>query len=143
MPMDHYKETQIRGASSAELVLLLYDGAINFLNQARYHLQAGNVETRVLLINRSVDVLSELLGGLNITEGGDYAYKLSQLYSYMIRRLFEANLKQSAESLNEVLALMATLRDAWRLVVQGQNPAPGGQPAHPPGTPSLPVTLSA
>ena len=141
-PNDYYKETQIRSASPAELVLLLYDGAINFLNQARYHLQTGNIEARVTLINRAVDIISELLGGLNLTEGGEYAARLSQLYTYMIPKLIEANVTRTPEPITEVLGLLTTLRDAWRLVVHGQK-APAGPPPQTPGGPTLPATLSA
>src|SRR5713101_7454761 len=137
-PNDHYKETQVRSASPAELILLLYDGAISFLNQARYHLQAGNIEPRVILINRSLDVISELLSSLNMTEGGEYTLKLSQLYTYMIQRLYVANLTQSSEAIGEVLQLLGMLREAWNAVVQGQKAAADAQPVQPPSAPVLP-----
>ncbi|MBI3657929.1 MAG: flagellar export chaperone FliS [Acidobacteria bacterium] len=141
---DPYKEMQIRSAKPTELVLLLYDGSINFLKQAKQHMHTGNIEERVKLINRAIEIVSELLASLNLTEGGAYAYKLSQLYTYMINRLFVANVTQSMEALDEVIKLLVTLRDGWRIVVTGAQPNMSSPPpVQPQGEVVMPLTLSA
>jgi len=56
----------------------------------------------------------ELNASLDRDRGGEIAGRLSQLYDYMLGRLLEANMQQSDPPLAEVLALLATLAEAWQ-----------------------------
>ncbi|SMG38802.1 flagellar export chaperone FliS [Paraburkholderia susongensis] len=107
-------ETAVMGASPHRLIVLLYQGARQAIAQARMHLQQGNVPERGKAVSKAIRIIeSGLQQSLNLEVGGEIAGRLNALYSYMTRRLFEANIKQSETMLVEVDGLLATLEEAW------------------------------
>ena len=107
-------ETGVMGASPHRLIAMLYQGARKAIAQARMHLQQGNIAARGEAITKAIQIIgSGLQEALNVEAGGAIAERLDALYSYMTRRLFEANLKQSEAMLVEVDGLLATLEEAW------------------------------
>jgi flagellar protein FliS len=107
-------ETGVMGASPHRLIVLLYQGARQAIAQARMYLQQGNVPDRGMAISKAIRIIeSGLQQSLNLEVGGEIAERLNALYSYMTRRLLEANIKQSETMLVEVDGLLATLEEAW------------------------------
>lgn len=125
-PYDAYLEGRISSADPLELVRLLYQGASDAVRQARRHLSEGDIAGRSRAISNAFDILAELLGSLDRERGGELAVRLARLYDYMQRRLIEANLQQSDGPLAEVLALLATLGEAWE-GAQTQTAAPAAE----------------
>jgi flagellar biosynthetic protein FliS len=101
------------GASPHRLIVMLYQGARQAIAQARMHLQQGNVPARGEAIGKAIQIVESGLQSLNLEAGGEIAERLNALYSYMSRRLLEANIKQSEAMLVEVDGLLATLEEAW------------------------------
>jgi flagellar protein FliS len=102
------------GASPHRLIVMLYQGARQAIAQARMHLQQGNVPARGEAVGKAIQIVeSGLQLSLNVEAGGEIAERLDALYSYMSRRLLEANIKQSEAMLVEVDGLLATLEEAW------------------------------
>jgi flagellar secretion chaperone FliS len=107
-------ETGVMGSSPHRLIVLLYQGARQAISQARMHLQQGNVAERGMAISKAIRIVeSGLQQSLNLEVGGEIAQRLNALYSYMTRRLLEANIQQSGAMLVEVDGLLATLEEAW------------------------------
>ncbi|HYS68585.1 MAG TPA: flagellar export chaperone FliS [Paraburkholderia sp.] len=107
-------ETGVMGASPHRLIVMLYQGARQAIAQARMHLQQGNVPARGEAVGKAIQIVeSGLQQSLNVEAGGEIAERLDALYSYMSRRLLEANIKQSEAMLVEVDGLLATLEEAW------------------------------
>jgi flagellar protein FliS len=107
-------ETGVMGASPHRLIVMLYQGARQAISQARMHVQLGNVPARGEAIGKAIQIVeSGLQQSLNVEGGGEIAERLDALYSYMARRLLEANIKQSEAMLVEVDGLLATLEEAW------------------------------
>jgi flagellar secretion chaperone FliS len=78
------------------------------------HLQQGDIAARGEAIGKAIQIIGDgLQQALNVEAGGEIAERLHALYSYMTRRLLEANLKQSDAMLVEVDGLLATLEEAW------------------------------
>ena len=107
-------ETGVMGANPHRLILMLYQGARKAIAQARMHLQQGNIGPRGEAISKAIGIIgSGLQASLNKDAGGEIAARLDALYSYMTRRLLEANIAQSEAMLVEVDGLLATLEEAW------------------------------
>ena len=107
-------ETGVMGASPHRLIVMLYQGARQAIAQARMHVQQGNVAGRGEAIGKAIQIVeSGLQQSLNLEVGGEIAQRLNALYSYMSRRLLEANIKESEAMLVEVDGLLATLEEAW------------------------------
>ena len=110
-------ETGVLGASPHRLIVMLYQGARQAIAQARMHMQQGGVQSvaaRGKAISHAMRIIeSGLQASLNVEAGGEIGQRLHALYSYMTRRLFEANIKESEAMLIEVDGLLATLEEAW------------------------------
>ncbi|GLU33995.1 flagellar export chaperone FliS [Trinickia caryophylli] len=107
-------ETGVMGANPHRLILMLYQGARQAIAQARMHLQQGNVGPRGEAIGKALNIIgSGLQASLNKEVGGEVAERLDALYSYMTRRLLQANIEQSDAMLVEVDGLLGTLEEAW------------------------------
>jgi flagellar protein FliS len=121
-----YLESRVLSADPIELVRLLYRAAMDAVRDARRRLEAGEVQQRAQAINKSSEVLLELMQSLDFERGGELAGRLAQLYEYMLRRLTEANFKRADAPLAEVLALLTTLSEGW---AELQAPKPEVEPA--------------
>jgi len=109
----HYRETAIRTASPLELVVMLYEGAIQSLRQAQACLARNDIAGRVRSINRAIAMISELQASLNFDHGAEPATSLDRLYTYMKGQIFKGNVEQNPEYLAEVVKLLENLNSAW------------------------------
>jgi flagellar protein FliS len=125
-PAGRYREVAIKTANPLQLVVMLYDGAIQSLNEAGDHMKRNDIARRAHCTNRAVSIISELQACLNFQDGGDIAASLDRLYTYMKQQIFKANVEKRSEPLSEVAGLLANLRAAWRelAAAKAPNPAP-------------------
>jgi flagellar protein FliS len=108
----HATTTQTRG----RLIVLLYEGAIKFLKQAKRELQAGNFAAKGQHINRAMDILNELDASLNMEVGGEIATNLRRLYQFMFRHLTEANSRRDPERIQDVIDCLTDLNEGWKAI---------------------------
>lgn len=115
-PYQQYQEQSIKTASPGELTLMLYNGCIKFINQAKQFIEQKDIEKANNAIIRAQDIIQELLVTLNM----DYeiSKNLAALYDFMYRRLIDANISKDVEALDEVLDLVTELRDTWKEVIK-------------------------
>jgi len=114
--MDAYQQVAVTTQSKGRLIVMLYDGAIKFLRLAIKELEAGNYAAKGQYINRAHDILNELNGVLDMDNGGEIARNLRSLYTFMNRRLRQANTKRDPQMIREVIALMEELNQGWKTV---------------------------
>ena len=107
-------ETGVSGASPHQLVAMLFAGFVDAVAQAKGALQNGQVEAKCKAIGRAARIVDEgLKASLDIGGGGALAADLADLYAYITLRLTQANLRNDVRALDECLALMQPLRQAW------------------------------
>jgi flagellar secretion chaperone FliS len=118
-----YYQTQIQSRSPLELVVMLYDGALRFLQQTVDAMERGDLVAKRDSLSRAMAIVTELHGMLDLEQGGEVAASLDSLYTYMIERISTANEQRDPAPLVEVMRLMTGLRDAWSQIAQ-QTPPP-------------------
>jgi len=116
-----YKENSILTAPPEQILLMLYDGAISFVNQAKVHMQNKNIEQTNFCIIKAERIVTEFMNTLNFDVGGDLAKNLYSLYNYLYNRLIEANIKKNPEMLDEVLGHLQELRTTWDEAIKLNN----------------------
>ncbi len=112
-----YLQTQVTTTTQGELLLLLYDGAIKFLNQAKEKIAERDYAGKGILISKALDIVNELDGSLNLEKGGELAENLHKLYFYCSTRLLNANLKMDVTFIDEVIKILSGLRAAYGQIV--------------------------
>jgi len=108
-----YLQTQVQSRTPVELVVMLYDGAIKFLGQAREAMATGDMVAKRHALSRGLAIVQELQHMLNMEAGGEIAERLDGLYTYVLGRCYEANAQRDALGLDEAIKLLTPLRDAW------------------------------
>ena len=110
---DTYFRNQVESATPLQRVVLLYDGAISFLENSAEKMRARDYESAPLLNIRAQNIIMELQGSLNLQAGGELAARMHALYAFFLRRLITANSKRDAGMLKEVAGQLRELRGSW------------------------------
>ncbi len=111
-----YNNSKILTASPAELTLMLYEGSIKFCNIAILAVEQKDIEkahTNIVKAQKIVDYFRQTL---------DMKYEVAKdfdrVYTYLEKRLIEANVKKDKEILEEVVTHLRAMRDTWKEVVR-------------------------
>ena len=114
-PYAAYNNSKIKTAKQAELTLLLYEGAIKFTNIAIVAMEKNDVQKAHDNIMKTEKIIEEFQATL------DHKYPVAKdfeaVYSYLLKRLFDANIRKDPEILEEVLRHLRTMRDTWKEVM--------------------------
>ena len=111
-----YANNKIMTASPGELTLMLYEGAIKFCNIAMVAIEEKDIEKAHNNIVKVENIVEEFQSTLN--HKYPVAKDFGEVYSYLMRRLKEANIKKDKEILEEVLKHLRTMRDTWKEVMK-------------------------
>lgn len=103
----------VAAADPHRLIVMLMDGALERIAQARGAIENGSQESKARLIHRTVSIVNELRASLNFEAGGEIAANLGALYDYAGRQLMKANLESRVDLLEEVATLLREVRGAW------------------------------
>lgn len=128
-----YRSNSILTANPGQLVLMLFDGALNALAIARTACDdtSGDprrFETIHTQLTKAQKIIAELQGTLNMEAGGEFARTMYRLYDYYDRRITEANMKKQSAPIVEVERLMGEVRNAWSEMLREKD-ATGSAPA--------------
>lgn len=117
-----YQTTQAQTADRGQLLIMLYEGALKFLNQATAALAADDAPGAHTALIRAQDIVLELSTTLD-ESAGPLAGQLAAIYDYLYRRLVETNCAKDPAGVAEVSELLRQLLEVWREVVR-QSSAP-------------------
>jgi len=113
MPLKQYQQTQVSTSTPEKILLMLYDGAINFSRIAMDKAANGNKSERGKYVSKAQAIVAELMNSLDHEVGGVVAERLTQLYMYIINEYVNANVNNSVASLENTVKILGMLRDTW------------------------------
>ncbi|SFM65416.1 flagellar export chaperone FliS [Variovorax sp. OV329] len=121
-------ESSVMSASPHQLIVLLFDGAKTAIGMARHHMAQNEIQARGNAISKAINIVDNgLRASLDAKAAGAEAAKLvenlSALYTYIVQRLLQANLRNDAAALDEADTLLDSIASAWREI--GAATAPG------------------
>ena len=117
-----YQQAQVGTADRGRLLLLMFDGGLKFLGQARASLDANDIGRFGYHLGRAQSVIAELLHTLDHAAGGQIAANLERLYQFMLEHLVEANRKKSMRHLDEVARLLDIVASGFREILRDGIP---------------------
>jgi flagellar protein FliS len=116
-PLQSYKTISLETAPPGQLVLMLFDGAIQFLEKAMLGFDIEDPlemnETVHNNITRAQNIINELNSTLNMDQGGKIAVVLRDLYVYLDNKLFESNIRKESQGVQEVIDRLGTVQAGW------------------------------
>jgi flagellar protein FliS len=116
-----YQQNSVGTASPGELTLMLYNGCLKFLKQAKVAIETGNVADKNTNLQKAQKIIQELMVTLNTDVA--VGNQMMQMYDYMNRRLIDANVKNDVSIIEEVEGLTTEFRDTWKDVIQQNRKA--------------------
>jgi flagellar protein FliS len=133
-----YLRAATQDATSAGLVIILYDLLIHDLELAIAAFADHDVERRTAEIKHAFLVLQQLEGSLDKNNGGEAAKHFSAFYSTLRSKILEAHIKASPDVLRQQIDLVLDVRQAWQHIDKPNlgtehangEPTPSSQPAN-------------
>ena len=114
--IDTYKQNAVENQTPGRIVVMLYDGAVKFLNKAIEECQANNPNAKGEAVGRALDIIIELDSALDMEVGGEVAESLRSLYMFMTQQINKAHIKDDVAMFKEVIALLEELNDGWKAI---------------------------
>lgn len=116
-----YRENRVYTADPGTILLMLYQGAIDFLKRAKASLDSGDMVEKGRYISQAHAIISEFLASLNFEAGGELAQNLEGLYVFMLDQITTANLNNDPKPLEVVVSLLSTLKEGWEGAIAAER----------------------
>ena len=115
---DQYKTVQFTTIDRGRLLLMMYEGCLKFLNQAKEALETHDVSKFARFLSKAQAVIAELMNTLDFEKGGSIAKDLDRLYDFMLFYLTEANMHKDPKKIHRVIKMMETISDAYHEIIE-------------------------
>jgi len=106
-------ESRVAVGNPHTMISMLLDGALKRIAIAHGATGRGDIATKGNTISGAIRILDSLRAALDHKRGGQISENLEALYSYMERRLMEANRNSDVDILDEVSVLLGDIKEAW------------------------------
>ncbi|MGJ0847477.1 flagellar export chaperone FliS [Tissierella praeacuta] len=114
--LNKYKQNSVSTATPEELTLMLYDGAVKFMNIGKYSIENKDLEKAHSSLIRAQDIILELNYSLDMNY--DISKELRELYSFILSKLVDANINKDTKAIDEALVIVNDMRDTWKEVMK-------------------------
>lgn len=109
-----YTRTQVSTTTNQQqLIVMAYDGILNFLNRSKVHMDAREIEPAHTCLAKARALVEELASTLDRDKGGKIAENLWNLYIFFWQKISETVLTKDPATLDEILPSIQELRSAW------------------------------
>lgn len=106
-------QAQTSEASPHRLVQMLMEGGLDRIAQAKGAMERKDIANKGVLISKAIGIIGGLREGLDLENQAESVTELDNLYTYMMKRLAEANVKTDPKILDEVADLLSTVKEGW------------------------------
>ncbi len=110
-----YQNNAVNTASGGELTLMLYNGCMKFIKQAKKDMEEKNYEAKNNNIQKAQAIIQELM--ITLDPQYEISKQMMPLYEFMHHTLTQANIKNDQEKLDQVLEFVTEFRDTWKQVI--------------------------
>ena len=114
-PYQTYQQNSVNQSTPGELTLMLYNGCLKFLNQAKKGIEIKDIELKNTNIQKAQNILRELM--VTLDQSQPVAQTMLPLYEYMLHLLVEANIHNDVAKIEEVVGYTTEFRDTWKQVI--------------------------
>ncbi|AHF07798.1 flagellar export chaperone FliS [Desulfitobacterium metallireducens] len=119
-----YKNQQVMTASPEQLTLLLYNGALRFLNESILAMEQGDFQKSHNANMRAQAIVREFMHTLDMKF--EISKDLARLYEYTEYCLIQGNIKKDVEQLKHAKDVLEDLREGWTGAMQQTHVARAG-----------------
>ena len=112
-----YKQIDVNTTNRGKIVVMLFSGAITFLNKAKMYMSKNDFENKGKYILKAQDIIEELNISLDHQKGKDIAKNLKSLYQFIDRYLNQANIENDPTKIDKVLQILERIKSAFEEIL--------------------------
>ncbi len=112
-----YLRDAVLTASSEQLQLMLYDGAIRFASQGREAIVAKDYEKSYQKFTRAQQIVLEMHKGLNFEVNAELCGRMAAVYMFIYNKLVDACVQRETQHVDDALSILRIERETWQLLV--------------------------
>lgn len=116
-----YQANNITTATPEKLMIMLFDGAVQFLQKAKIAIDEKNLQERANNIESARKIIRELMRTIDLENGNDVAKSLFKLYNKMAMKLIKANVSRNQNLIDEVIEDLSNIRWGFQKAVEIQS----------------------
>lgn len=115
-PYAAYQNNSVNTSTPGELTLMLYNGCLKFIAQAKKALDEGQIEEKNKSVQKAQAIVTELM--LTLDTSVPISENMMVLYEFVNNRLLEGNIKNDSQFFDEATDIITEFRDTWKQVIQ-------------------------
>lgn len=116
-----YQTSNITTATPEKLMILLFDGALQFLQKAKNAIAEKNMHEKSVNIEGARKIIRELMRTIDLENGNDVSKNLFRLYNKMAMNLIKANVQRNIEKIDEVIEDITNIRWGFQKAIEIKN----------------------
>jgi len=116
-----YQTSNITTATPEKLMIMLFDGAIQFLQKAKTAIEEKKLQERSVNIESARKIVRELMRTIDLENGNDVSKALFRLYNKMAMKLIKANVSKNTQLIDEVLEDLTNIRWGFQKAIEIQS----------------------
>ena len=116
-----YQANNITTATPEKLMVMLFDGAIQFLQKAKTAIEEKNLQERATNIESARKIIRELMRTIDLENGNDVSKSLFRIYNRMVMKLIKANVSRNVVLIDEVLEDLSNIRWGFQKAIEIQT----------------------
>lgn len=116
-----YQTNNITTATPEKLMIMLFDGAVQFLQKAKIAIDEKNLLERSTNIESARKIIRELMRTIDLENGNDVSKSLFRLYNRMAMKLIKANVSKNVELIDEVITDLSNIRWGFQKAIEIQT----------------------
>ena len=116
-----YQTNNITTATPEKLMIMLFDGAIQFLQKAKAAIEEKNLQERSVNIESARKIVRELMRTIDLENGNDVSKSLFRLYNKMAMKLIKANVSKNSQLIDEVIEDLTNIRWGFQKAIEIQS----------------------
>ncbi len=120
-----YQNNSVNTASPGELTLMLYNGCLKFIKQAKKAIENKDHETKNIMVQKTQNIIRELM--LTLDQEAPITKEIMPLYDFAYQALTQANIKNDVEQLEQAREIIQDFRDTWKEVIKKERIRQHGQ----------------
>lgn len=115
-PYAAYQNNSVNTSTPGELTLMLYNGCLKFIAQAKKALEEGQIEEKNKSVQKAQAIVTELM--LTLDTSVPVSENMMVLYEFVNNRLLDGNIKNDSQLFDEAADIITEFRDTWKQVIQ-------------------------
>lgn len=116
-PRSAYLEAKVAAASPAQLVVLLYDRALQAIDEGAREMNGGSAPAAHAAVGHAQRIVIELLSALD-TKAGDIAGNLQRVYEHALALLADGLAHGRPGRLLQAREMLAEVRRGWAAIAE-------------------------